>query len=53
MAHLDGVQYQLRQQVAEKPEQTSLDLSAYPELSRIGHQPIDLQAYNQLLETKS
>lgn len=52
MMHLDGVQYQLRQQIESTPSMGPLDLSAFPELAHIGSQPIDLQAYNQLLEVK-
>ncbi len=53
MMHLDGVQYHLRQQIKQAPPDIPLDLSAFPELAHIGQQPVDLQAYNQLLEVRS
>jgi transposase len=47
--HLDGVQLCLRQQSAAPLSPTPLDLAQHPRLQGIGHQPVDVGQYNQLL----
>jgi len=50
-AHLDGVQLCVRQLVSRMETPASLSL-AHPKLISVGHQPIHLEQYNQLLEGK-
>ena len=52
MPHLDGVQYHIHRQIEADHPTTPLDLCAFPELARIGKQPIDLNTYDQLLGVK-
>jgi len=53
MPHLDGVQYHLYRQIeADHPKQP-LDLQAFPELTHIGKQPVNLTTYDQLLGAKT
>jgi hypothetical protein len=49
MMSLDGVRYHLQQLSNPIPLNGTLDLSHLPQLADIGCQPVDLQAYNQLL----
>lgn len=52
MPHLDGVLYHLHRQIeADHPTQP-LDLHAFPELTHIGKQAVDLNTYDQLLGVK-
>ena len=53
MPHLDGVLYQLHLLVEKKPERKQMDLGRFPQLQQIQQQPVDLNAYNQLLGVKS
>jgi hypothetical protein len=48
-AHLDGVKLCLRQLLEPQDQPRSLDLSFYPELVRVGTQPVELDQYNRLL----
>jgi hypothetical protein len=50
-AHLDGVQLCLRQLVSPRELPPSLDL-ARSTLATVGNQPVRLEQYNQLLETR-
>lgn len=50
MFSLDGVSYHLKRLLAPPPAITPLDMSQRPLLAQLGHQPVDLQIYNQLLE---
>ncbi|HZR41090.1 MAG TPA: IS21 family transposase, partial [Ktedonobacteraceae bacterium] len=47
--HLDGVLHCLHQIASPEVHLTCLDLSAHPHLQAVGHQPINLQQYEQLL----
>jgi hypothetical protein len=49
MPSLDGVQYQLNRLLECDLPIHPLDLQAFPELRRIGKQPVDLTAYDLLL----
>jgi len=48
-AHLDGVQLCLRQLVAPQELPPARTLT-HPQLAAVGHQPVYLEQYNQLLE---
>ena len=48
--HLDGVQLCLRQLWQPDPSPTTLDLSDQPRLAAVGHQPLHLERYDQLLK---
>ena len=48
-AHRDGVELCLRQLLQPAAHQPLLDLSARPQLTAIGRQPLNLQQYDQLL----
>jgi transposase len=50
-AHLDGVQLCLRQLVSPREIPPSLELS-HPQLASVGNQPVHLEQYNRLLETR-
>jgi transposase len=49
MVHLQGVQFYLNQLLHPVPDNPPLDLSARPDLARIGTQPVGLEHYNQRL----
>ena len=49
MVHLQGVRFHLNQLLHPAPETAPLDLSARPDLARIGTQPVTLAQYNQRL----
>ena len=49
MVHLQGVQFHLNQLLHPAADAEPLDLSARPELARIGTQPVVLAQYNQRL----
>jgi hypothetical protein len=51
-AHLDGVQLCLRQLLNPQSLPGPLDLSAHPELTGVGNQPVDLGQYDQLLQVR-
>ncbi len=51
-AHLDGVQLCLRQLLNPQSLPGPLDLSAHPELTDFGNQPLDLGQYDQLLQVR-
>ena len=51
-AHLDGVQLCLRQLLNPQSLPGPLDLSAHPELTDFGNQPLDLGQYGQLLQVR-
>jgi transposase len=48
-AHLDGVRLCLNQLLHPAPKVGPLDLSHQPNLTRVGHQPVQLSCYDQLL----
>ena len=50
LCHEAGVRYCLNGLLHPTPEVTPLDLATHPQLVDIGHQPIDVTHYNQLLE---
>ncbi len=50
MPGLDGVMYQLQQLIAPAVSKEPLDLRHLPLLANVGHQPVDLKRYDQLLE---
>jgi transposase len=52
MFSLDGVKYHLQQLLNPQPTAIPLDLRLLPQLADIGHQPVNLQIYNQLLEAR-
>ncbi len=47
--HLDGVLHCLHQLVEPEAALSSLDLTSHPHLQAVGHQPINLRQYEQLL----
>jgi transposase len=48
-AHLEGIEWCLRQSLSPQSPVPLLDLSGHPHLAGIGHQPLDLSGYDQLL----
>lgn len=50
-AHADGVELCLRQLLQPEPNLPTLDLSHHPKLALIGQQALDLNRYDQLLDT--
>ena len=48
-AHRDGVKLCLQQLLQPEPELTQLDLTDQPRLLTVGHQPVQLSCYDQLL----
>jgi hypothetical protein len=49
--HLDGVRLCLRQRMAsEAPTLPTIDLAEWPQLTRVGAQPVNLACYDRLLE---
>jgi transposase len=48
-AHLDNVTLCLHQALSPATVPPQLDLSAHPVLAQVGHQPVDLTVYDQLL----
>jgi hypothetical protein len=48
-AHLDGVKLCLNQLLHPGPQPTTLDLTHQPTLVKVGHQPVQLSCYDQLL----
>jgi transposase len=49
MPHLDGVLYQLGLLVESKPQKQKMDLKDFPQFQQYHPQPVDLNAYDQLL----
>jgi transposase len=52
-AHFDGVSHCLHQLAHPSASVPKWDLSAHPQLDRVGTQPIDLSCYEQLVERHS
>ena len=48
-AHLDNVTLCLHQALLPDTPPPQLDLSTHPTLAQLGHQPVDLTVYDQLL----